>query len=993
MDLKATALLKLIYLEMFGHDMSWASFHVLEVMSSAKYLQKRVGYLGAVQSFRPDTEVLMLATNLLKKVAHMERNNFSTDVTSPSVPTIALPLVTLPHVINSSLAMSLLSDLLPRLSHANPNIRKKTVVALYRLALVYPETLRPAWPKIKELLMSEEEDSSVTAAVVNVVCELGWRRPRDFLPLAPRLFELLVDGSNNWMAIKIIKLFATLTPLEPRLVKKLLPPLATLIRTTPAMSLLYECINGIIQGGILEGAEGVREGEEIAALCVGKLRGMIIVEGDPNLKYVALLAFKKIVLSHPDLVALHQDVILSCIDDHDISIRSQALELGAGMVNRDNLVDLVDRLIQQLRLTPAASTRFDNSRADVWGVEPTADSDGEDPEQALRLSRDNDDGSLALPPEYRITTIRQILDMCAKDTYTNISDFEWYIDILIQLVGLVPSAFDSGPKNEEPSDQQRCTSRATSEEISTYIGRELCNVAVRVDSVRTEAVQAAASLLHFRQGQHSYSVPDSPGRGALRSAAWVVGEYAEHLTNADATLTAVTHSKVGTLPSAVLCAYLQAIPKILVVTIQKMSTAWSAEAQTRMSLLMARLIYVLEPLTANPNLEVQERAVELAEIIRVGSQAVMDHSTHNEHWPLFLTTAVPQLFRGSELNPVAPSAQARIPLPNDLDLDVSLNPNLAHLLQNAVEDLDLGVETMEFQTFYIQPPSRISNEIEPAMRELPASEPETSSCQKTNDRYPNESLVTKKRTQRRSKNKDDPFYIASDETSSGASTPFHEIISSTNGEEVDVDSIPIVNLDLGGKLANSYSEPEQALPKKKTRKHYQIAMDENIDIDNQSERQPNPSTQPARFANINERVRGSIKKSLLQVDSSGLGGLALEDISSDTAQSGTRREESEDIEMARALQEVERLRLEMQRASERVQISDGMTPEGTLVKKKKKKKARKQEARTEVVVSNGEDRSGHKDADKNADAEGQLFIEEDAPIVKKKKRRKVHETV
>jgi hypothetical protein len=69
-DLKATALLKLVYLEMFGHDMSWAAFHVLEVMSSAKYLQKRVGYLGAVQSFRPDTEVLMLATNLLKKVGY-----------------------------------------------------------------------------------------------------------------------------------------------------------------------------------------------------------------------------------------------------------------------------------------------------------------------------------------------------------------------------------------------------------------------------------------------------------------------------------------------------------------------------------------------------------------------------------------------------------------------------------------------------------------------------------------------------------------------------------------------------------------------------------------------------------------------------------------------------------------------------------------------------------------------------------------------------------
>ena len=68
MDVKATALLKLIYLEMFGNDMTWAAFNVLEVMSSAKHMQKRVGYLAAVQSFRPDTEVLMLAENLLRKI-------------------------------------------------------------------------------------------------------------------------------------------------------------------------------------------------------------------------------------------------------------------------------------------------------------------------------------------------------------------------------------------------------------------------------------------------------------------------------------------------------------------------------------------------------------------------------------------------------------------------------------------------------------------------------------------------------------------------------------------------------------------------------------------------------------------------------------------------------------------------------------------------------------------------------------------------------------
>ena len=48
------------------------------------------------------------------------------------------------------------------------------------------------------------------------------------------------------------------------------------------MSLLYECIHGIIHGGIFEGKEGQREGDGIAELCVGKLRGMIMIDGDPN---------------------------------------------------------------------------------------------------------------------------------------------------------------------------------------------------------------------------------------------------------------------------------------------------------------------------------------------------------------------------------------------------------------------------------------------------------------------------------------------------------------------------------------------------------------------------------------------------------------------------------------------------------------------------------------------------------------------------------------
>jgi len=76
--------------------------------------------------------------------------------------------------------------------------------------------------------------------------------------------------------------FAVLTPEEPRLVKKLVPPLTDLIETTPAMSLLYECIQTSIVGGMLNG----REGEILATTCVEKL-GSFLEDVDQNRQYLS----------------------------------------------------------------------------------------------------------------------------------------------------------------------------------------------------------------------------------------------------------------------------------------------------------------------------------------------------------------------------------------------------------------------------------------------------------------------------------------------------------------------------------------------------------------------------------------------------------------------------------------------------------------------------------------------------------------------------------
>lgn len=53
---------------MLGYPVDFASFYILEVMSRTEFAHKRVGYLAAGQVFSPTTDVLLLTTNLFKKV-------------------------------------------------------------------------------------------------------------------------------------------------------------------------------------------------------------------------------------------------------------------------------------------------------------------------------------------------------------------------------------------------------------------------------------------------------------------------------------------------------------------------------------------------------------------------------------------------------------------------------------------------------------------------------------------------------------------------------------------------------------------------------------------------------------------------------------------------------------------------------------------------------------------------------------------------------------
>ncbi|XP_012280988.1 AP-3 complex subunit delta-1 [Orussus abietinus] len=371
---KANAVAKLTYLQMLGYDISWAGFNIIEVMSSAKFTYKRIGYLAASQSFHSNTELLMLTTNMIRK-----------DLNSQNQYDAGLALSGLSCFISSDLARDLVNDIMTLLTSTKPYLRKKAVLMMYKVFLRFPEALRPAFPRLKEKL--EDPDSGVQSAAVNVVCELARKNPKNYLSLAPVFFKLMTTSTNNWMLIKIIKLFGALTPLEPRLGKKLIEPLTNLIHSTSAMSLLYECINTVI-AVLISISSGMPNHSDSIHLCVQKLR-ILIEDSDQNLKYLGLLAMSKILKTHPKSVQAHKDLIMQCLDDKDESIRLRALDLLYGMVSKKNLMEIVRKLMVHM---------------------------------------DKAEGTT-----YRDELLSKIIQICSQNNYQFITYFEWYISVLVEL--------------------------------------------------------------------------------------------------------------------------------------------------------------------------------------------------------------------------------------------------------------------------------------------------------------------------------------------------------------------------------------------------------------------------------------------------------------------------------------------------------------------------------------------------------------------------------
>lgn len=569
---KANAVAKLTYLQMLGYDIGWAAFNIIEVMSSDRFTHKRIGYLAASQCFSNNTEVLMLTINMIRR-----------DLCARTMYETGCAMSGLSCFVSNEIAIELFNDVHRLLSSTKPYLRKKAVLLMYKILTVFPDTLAEVLPKLEEKL--EDPDQGVQSSVINVICELARKNPKDFLHIEGTLYKLMENSSNNWMLIKIIKLFGALTPLEPRVGEKVIQPLENLAHSTSAMSVLYETISTIM--AILASPTSKIPKSRASAyrqLCLQKLR-IFIEDSDQNLKYLGLLAMKKMLQIHSKSVRAHQDIILGCLEDKDESIRLRALDLLYGMVSKENLTTsagdgIVDRLMKHVSY-PKMGNKF------------------------------------------RDEIVFKVIDICSRNDYYYISNFDWYITVLVTLASI-----EGGTSH------------------GNLIAQQLLDVAVRVKEVRPYAVtQMAAILNHTEKFSTNFSVTE-----VLYAASWICGEYSEFLED----------HKQDTMFN--LLGAKNFAPYILAIFVQNACKIFSRLSQEmpkeEFHSLCDRLIEKeLPKLQQIDDLEVQERVMNFINIVQLTKNHNIDFS---------------KMFYAYTLNPVTTQAQAKVPIPAELDLDEPL---------------------------------------------------------------------------------------------------------------------------------------------------------------------------------------------------------------------------------------------------------------------------------------------------------------------------------
>jgi AP-4 complex subunit epsilon-1 len=171
-------LVRLIYVEMLGHDGSFGYIKAVELSASTNLLQKRVGYLTCSLVLSPDHELRFMLVNQLQR-----------DMSSMNHLECWAALTALTKLVTTDMVPAVMGDVVKLLGHDVELVRKKAVMALHRFHQLDPPSIDHLQDKIRRCLC--DKDPAVMGATLCLLYDLVYRATGGFEKQA------LEDGSGD----------------------------------------------------------------------------------------------------------------------------------------------------------------------------------------------------------------------------------------------------------------------------------------------------------------------------------------------------------------------------------------------------------------------------------------------------------------------------------------------------------------------------------------------------------------------------------------------------------------------------------------------------------------------------------------------------------------------------------------------------------------------------------------------------------------------------
>ncbi|CAN0334943.1 unnamed protein product [Ascophyllum nodosum] len=337
-------LVRMIYVEMLGHDASFGYIKAVELTASQNLAQKRSGYLTAALTLSPNHEFRFMLVNQMQR-----------DLSSSNMLEASAALTALCKLATVDMIPAVMTDVVRLLKHDRELVRKKAVMVLHRLNQLDPDSVCHMGEHLRRMLC--DKDPSVMGAALCLLHDLAKVDATSFKDLVPSFVSILKQITEHrlprdfdyhrmpapWIQMRLLRILALLGRADRATSEGMYEVLMDVMRRADTginvgYAVVYECVRTVTT---------IYPNAPLLDAAAASISRFISAENH-NLKYVGVTGLASIVRDHPKYAQEHQMAVIDCLEDPDETLKRKTLDLLYTMTNPVNVEFIADKLLSFL---------------------------------------------------------------------------------------------------------------------------------------------------------------------------------------------------------------------------------------------------------------------------------------------------------------------------------------------------------------------------------------------------------------------------------------------------------------------------------------------------------------------------------------------------------------------------------------------------------------------------------------------------------------------